>query len=246
MRRPGAPAVSAACGRTARGGRSRWRRARSPGVQHPVCLDGLGATVVEVGGRVERDAGVAVLVVVPSEEPAAEREGVPTSLTFGLSAPVRIRATAGGTPRVSSPSVAPVLGHAGLTWETRMESWDYRPSRQRVGTQWVQGAGGTDGPSAARRDRPAARHDPAGSRTRLVRGRVAAYVREPGRDRRGRDGRGNHGAQRRIKAPEQEHRELRRANAILKSASAFMWTPRLCGTGRRGRALALVTYGGAG
>jgi transposase-like protein len=35
----------------------------------------------------------------------------------------------------------------------------------------------------------------------------------------------------RVKALEQEVRELRRANAILRSASAFMWTPRLCGTG---------------
>jgi transposase len=35
----------------------------------------------------------------------------------------------------------------------------------------------------------------------------------------------------RIAALEQENRELRRANAVLKSAADSMWTPRLCGTG---------------
>jgi transposase len=37
---------------------------------------------------------------------------------------------------------------------------------------------------------------------------------------------------RRIVELEKENRELRRANEILKSASAFMWTLRLCGSGR--------------
>jgi hypothetical protein len=32
----------------------------------------LGAAVVDIGGGVEADAGMAVLVVVPAEEPAAE------------------------------------------------------------------------------------------------------------------------------------------------------------------------------
>ncbi len=41
----------------------------------------------------------------------------------------------------------------------------------------------------------------------------------------------------RIKQLEQDNRELRRANAILRSASAFMWTPRLCGTGRSAAAV---------
>src|SRR5215213_6318232 len=38
----------------------------------------------------------------------------------------------------------------------------------------------------------------------------------------------------RMKELERENRELRRANEILKAASAFMRTPRLCGTRRFG------------
>lgn len=38
--------------------------------------DSLGSPVVKVGGCVEPDAGVAVLVVVPAEEPAAVGLGV--------------------------------------------------------------------------------------------------------------------------------------------------------------------------
>src|SRR5215213_7796701 len=41
-----------------------------PGPHH------LGAAVVDVGGGMEPDAGVAVLVVVPAKEPAAEGVGV--------------------------------------------------------------------------------------------------------------------------------------------------------------------------
>ena len=37
---------------------------------------------------------------------------------------------------------------------------------------------------------------------------------------------------RRITELERENRELRRANEILKVAAAFMWTQRLCGSGR--------------
>jgi len=37
---------------------------------------------------------------------------------------------------------------------------------------------------------------------------------------------------RRIIELERENRELRRANEILKAAAAFMWTLRLCGSGR--------------
>jgi transposase len=36
----------------------------------------------------------------------------------------------------------------------------------------------------------------------------------------------------RMRDLERENKELRRANEILKRASAFMWTPRLCGTDR--------------
>jgi len=38
--------------------------------------DGRGTPVVNVGWRVEPDAGVPVLVVVPTEEPTAEGVGV--------------------------------------------------------------------------------------------------------------------------------------------------------------------------
>ncbi len=37
-----------------------------------------------------------------------------------------------------------------------------------------------------------------------------------------------------LKRLRKENAELRRANAILKDASVFMWTARLCGAGRRG------------
>ncbi len=46
----------------------------------------------------------------------------------------------------------------------------------------------------------------------------------------------------RIAELERENWELRRANDILKAAAAFMWSPRLCGPGRRG----LVLAGGCG
>jgi hypothetical protein len=39
-------------------------------------LDELGAAVVDIGRGVEADPGVAVLVVVPAEEPGAEGVGV--------------------------------------------------------------------------------------------------------------------------------------------------------------------------
>src|SRR5437773_1737131 len=42
----------------------------APGPHH------LGAAVVDVGGGVEPNAGVAVLLVVPAEEPATEGMGV--------------------------------------------------------------------------------------------------------------------------------------------------------------------------
>jgi len=48
------------------------------GVEHfgPVGLDGLGPAVVHIGGSVEPDTGVAVLVVIPGEEPAGEGMGI--------------------------------------------------------------------------------------------------------------------------------------------------------------------------
>ena len=45
--------------------------------------DELGSPVVDVGGGVEPDAGVAVLVVVPAEEAAAEGAGVVRSSRTG-------------------------------------------------------------------------------------------------------------------------------------------------------------------
>jgi len=48
----------------------------------------------------------------------------------------------------------------------------------------------------------------------------------------------------RIAELERENKELRRANEILKTAAAFMRTPRLCGTGAGRRALALLRGGG--
>ncbi len=42
----------------------------------PLRLDGSGSAVVDVGGRVIGDAGMAMLVVVPTEEPRAEAVGV--------------------------------------------------------------------------------------------------------------------------------------------------------------------------
>ncbi len=50
----------------------------------------------------------------------------------------------------------------------------------------------------------------------------------------------------RIRRLEQENRELRRANEILKTASAFMRSPRLCGTSGRRVAPRLVNGGGPG
>lgn len=50
----------------------------------------------------------------------------------------------------------------------------------------------------------------------------------------------------RIRELEAECRELKRANEILRRASAFMWTTRLCGLGRRPPTTAVVTRGGAG
>ena len=42
----------------------------------PVLVDGVGVAVVDVGGGVHADAGVAVGVVVPAEEPGQEGAGV--------------------------------------------------------------------------------------------------------------------------------------------------------------------------
>ena len=50
----------------------------------------------------------------------------------------------------------------------------------------------------------------------------------------------------RIRELEREVRELRRANEILRAASAFMRTRRLCGAGARRRAPALPASGGSG
>jgi hypothetical protein len=44
--------------------------------------DGVGAAVVDVGGGVQPDPGVPVLVVVPAEEALAERPGVLDAAEF--------------------------------------------------------------------------------------------------------------------------------------------------------------------
>ena len=56
------------------------------GVQHPgpVGSDQLGPAVVDIGGGVEADPGVAVFVVVPAEEPGTEGVGVLKSRTRSL------------------------------------------------------------------------------------------------------------------------------------------------------------------
>ena len=59
---------------------------------------------------------------------------------------------------------------------------------------------------------------------------LRGWVNQAEVDSGGRAGTSSADAQR-IAELERENRELRRANSILRSASASMWTARLCGTG---------------
>jgi transposase len=49
-----------------------------------------------------------------------------------------------------------------------------------------------------------------------------------------------------IKRLRKEVADLQRSNEILKAATAFMWTPRLCGTGSACQASSLLAAGGGG
>ena len=112
---------------------------RIPPCGAPVSLARKLAVLTEDGGLQERlHQFQEALVPDPRAHPHVSSSVCAISSSFGLAAPVRIRATAGGTPRASSPPAPPAYGgrHAGLSWNF-LRAGD----RNRTGIMSLEGSG---------------------------------------------------------------------------------------------------------